>query len=125
MITWLRFNAVGIAGAVVQLAILWLLTRAGVHYLVATALAVEVALLHNFFWHTRWTWKGRDANLLRFHMANGLVSLLSNLALMRIFTGWFEIPPVPANLLAITLTSIVNFVLGDRWVFSPRGDVAP
>lgn len=120
MITWLRFNAVGIGGAVVQLALLWILTRVDVHYLVATALAVEAALLHNFFWHTRWTWKGRDASLLRFHLANGLVSIASNLLLMRIFTGGLHIPPMPANLMAITLTSVVNFVLGDRWVFSPR-----
>jgi len=119
--TWLRFNAVGIGGAALQLASLWFLTHSGVHYLWATALSVELALLHNYFWHTRWTWKGRDASILRFHLANGLVSLLSNLVLMRIFTGWLEIPAVPANFLAITLTSIVNFVLGDRWVFT-RGN---
>ncbi len=120
MIRWLRFNAVGMGGAVVQLSLLWILTRADVHYLLATALAVEAALLHNFFWHTRWTWKGRDASLLRFHLANGLVSIASNLLLMRIFTGWLNVPAVPANLLAITLTSAINFVLGDRWVFATR-----
>lgn len=120
MKTWLRFNAVGIAGAAVQVASLWLLTRLHVHYLLATALAVEAALLHNFYWHTRWTWKGRDASIVRFHLANGLVSVVSNLILMRIFTGWLGVPAVPANLLAITLTSMVNFVLGDRWVFSPN-----
>lgn len=120
MIAWLRFNAVGICGAVVQLASLWFLTRFGVHYLWATALSVEAALLHNFWWHTRWTWKGRDASLVRFHLANGLVSIVSNLILMRIFTGWLGVPAVPANLLAITLTSLFNFVLGDRWVFAER-----
>ncbi len=31
----------------------------GPHYLVATALAVEMAVLHNFFWHRRWTWADR------------------------------------------------------------------
>jgi putative flippase GtrA len=120
MKTWLRFNAVGIGGAAVQIACVWFLTDSGVHYLWATALAVEAALLHNFWWHTRWTWKGRNASLLRFHLANGLVSIISNLILMRIFTGGLGVPAVPANLLAITLTSVVNFVLGDRWVFSPR-----
>lgn len=119
MKVWLRFNAVGIGGAVVQLASLWFLTRFGVHYLWATALSVEAALLHNFWWHTRWTWKGRDASLLRFHLANGLVSIVSNLIWMRIFAGWVGV--VPANLLAIALTSVINFLLGERWVFlQPR-----
>jgi putative flippase GtrA len=121
MKTWLRFNAVGIGGAAVQVACLWFLTYSGVHYLWATALAVEAALLHNYFWHTRWTWKGREASLLRFHLANGLLSIVSNLIWMRIFTGWLDIPAVPANLLAITLTSVANFILGDRWVFATRG----
>jgi putative flippase GtrA len=118
VIRWLRFNAVGIAGAVVQLAVLALLTRVDVHYLVATAVAVEVAVLHNFYWHMRWTWRDRQPRLWRFHVANGLVSLVSNLVLMRLFTGGLEIPAVPANLAAIVLTSVVNFVLSDRWVFA-------
>ena len=100
-----------------QLTAIAILTRTSVHYLLATALGVEAAILHNFYWHTRWTWKDREPRLWRFHIANGAVSLLSNLVLMRIFTGWLGVPPVPANLGAITLTSLVNFVLGDRWVF--------
>jgi dolichol-phosphate mannosyltransferase len=117
---WLRFNAVGVSGAVVQLAAIALLTRLDVHYLAATALAVEAAILNNFFWHVRWTWRDRHPSLWRFHVANGLVSMLSNLVLMRAFTGWLGMPPVPANLLAIVLISFVNFYLGDRWVFAPR-----
>jgi len=119
VIRWLKFNAVGIAGAAIQVTLVWLLTRGGMHYLIATAIAVEVAILHNFYWHVRWTWKGRHPSLLRFHLANGLVSILSNLALMRLFTGGMGIGPVPANLAAISITSLANFLLGDRWVFLP------
>src|SRR5207245_237643 len=52
----LRFYTVGAAGIVVQLAALTFL-KSGLHldYLPATATAVEAALLHNFFWHERWT----------------------------------------------------------------------
>ena len=117
MIRWLKFGAVGAVGAAVQLALLALLVELGVHYLVATALAVEAAVLQNYYWHTLWTWRGRQGNLWRFHLANGLLSVLSNLIWMRVFTGWLEIPPVPANLVAIALTSTANFFLGDRWVF--------
>ena len=114
----MKFNAVGVLGAVVQLGVLTLLTRAGVHYLIATAIAVETAVLHNYFWHVRWTWRGRGGSLWRFHAANGAVSLLSNLVLMRLFTGRFGFPVVAANVLAIGITSVVNFLLGDRWVFA-------
>ena len=122
MIRWLRFNAVGILGAGVQVSVLALLTAAGLHYLLSTALAVETAVLHNYAWHRAWTWKdrpGRARELLRFHLANGLTSLASNLLLMSVLTGRLGLKPALANLIAITLTSLINFVLGDRWVF-PR-----
>ena len=115
MIRWMKFNAVGIAGAVVQLITLSLLVRAGVHYLIATTLGVEAAVLHNYFWHVRWTWRDREPSLLRFHLANGGMSIVSNLAWMWILSAW---PVVAANVVAITLTSVVNFLLGDRWAFA-------
>lgn len=117
---WLKFSAVGLIGLGVQLAVLALLTKLGMNYLAATAIAVEIALLHNYAWHRRWTWADRPAasgRLLRFHLANGLISLASNLVWMRVLTGAWGIPPVPANLVAIAATSLMNFALGDRWVF--------
>jgi putative flippase GtrA len=53
---WFKFNSVGAIGVGVQLAVLTLLAgQLGVNYLVATALAVETAVLHNFVWHEKWT----------------------------------------------------------------------
>ena len=120
MIRWAKFNAVGAIGVAVQLSVLATLIQLGTHYLLATALAVEAAVLQNYYWHTRWTWKGREGSLWRFHLANGLLSLISNLVWMRMFTGWLGIPPLPANLMAIALTSTANFLLGDRWVFARK-----
>jgi putative flippase GtrA len=122
MIRWMKFNAVGLAGVAVQLGVLQLLVKSGVHYLVATALAVEAAVLHNYFWHTRFTWPDRrgSGSIWRFHLANGLISLLGNLALMKMFTGWLGWPVLPANLLSITITSLLNFFAGDRWVFQRK-----
>ncbi len=123
MIRWFKFNAVGLAGVVVQLAALWLLTNLfGIPYLFATALAVEIALLHNFVWHERWTWRGLAAEdrwrrLARFHAANGFVSIGAN----TLFTFWFRqhfgLPLLSANLAAIAATSLLNFAVAAWWVF--------
>ena len=124
---WLKFSAVGLIGVGVQLGALAALTKLSVNYLVATAVAVEIALLHNYAWHRRWTWAGRNARsgrLLRFHLANGLVSLISNLVWMRVLTGGLGVPAVPANLAAITVTSLLNFALGERWVFTRSAEGA-
>ncbi|MBL8175887.1 MAG: GtrA family protein [Bryobacterales bacterium] len=121
---WLRFNAVGLAGIVVQLAVLTALRDAvGLHYLAATALAVETAVLHNFFWHWKWTWADRGApgrRLLHFQCTTGLVSVAGNVAGMSAFAGWFGMPLVAANLLAIACVYLFNFVVADRYVFRLR-----
>lgn len=124
---FVRFNSVGVAGFVLQIALLTVLVSLGVHYLIATALAVEAAVLHNFFWHERWTWADRPAGgrarlirLARFHALNGAVSLVGNLLLMRLFVGALGIPAIPANLLSVLACAAVNYFGSDRVVFARR-----
>ena len=121
---WLKFNLVGGLGIGVQLACLALL-RPWMHYLPATALAVELAVLHNFFWHERFTWKdrpgGRRERLLRFHLGNGLVSILGNVGLMWLLVGQFHMQHLlVANGMAIAICSLLNFALGEWFVFRVR-----
>jgi putative flippase GtrA len=53
---WAIFNGIGLLGVGVQLATLAvMINRLGMHYLAATAIAVEAAVLHNFFWQQRFT----------------------------------------------------------------------
>jgi putative flippase GtrA len=93
-------------------------------YLTATALAVEAAVLHNFVWHERWTWRdragssgGAAARLLRFNLSAGLVSILTNLGLMRWLVGTHHAPYLIANVASIAAGSVVNYFLSDALVF--------
>lgn len=120
---FVRFNAVGVIGFGVQLVVLALLLRGGMHYLPATALAVEAALLHNFGWHERWTWKdrlgerGRGWRLLRFHVVNGAVSLAGNLLLMPLLVDGAGLAVLPSNAIAGAACALVNFAGAERLVF--------
>ncbi len=133
---WLKFNLVGAIGIVVQLAALWVLTRAFYcNYLVATALAVETAVLHNFVWHQQFTWADRVqghwgeslVRLLQFNLTNGLVSIMGNVILMRVFVGGFHMHLLLANALSVATCSAANFAMSEMYVFrkikptSPRG----
>jgi putative flippase GtrA len=120
-----KFYAVGAIGIGVQLAALWLLRgQMGLHYLVATALAVEVAVMHNYAWHERWTWADRPASLperlrrlLRFHLSNGLLSLGGNLLLMRLLVGSLGMHYMLANAASIAAVAIANFLASEYFVF--------
>ena len=125
---WLKFNAVGAMGIGVQLAALTFYKEVfAMHYLTATVLAVETAVLHNFAWHERWTWRERTraapgrrslaGRLLRFNFSNGLVSILSNLVFMRLFVGYLGLHYLVASLISIAITSVANFLLSEMFVF--------
>ena len=126
LVRWGKFNLVGAIGMVFQLAALGLFNRlAPGHYLFSTAAAIELTLLHNFVWHLHFTWRDRQdsarfGQLLRFHLSNGVVSMLGNLALMRILVHGAHVPVLVANSIAILCCSIVNFSLGDHWAFAAR-----
>jgi putative flippase GtrA len=61
---------------------------AGGHYLVTSAAAIELTLLHNFVWHLHYTWE-------RAHL-----------------------PVIPSNCIAILCCSTLNFCLGNWWAFA-------
>jgi putative flippase GtrA len=125
---FVAFNAVGVIGFAVQLGLLALLVRGRMHYLAATAIAVEAAILHNFLWHERWTWADRAAGpgparlarLARFHVVNGSVSLAGNLLLMPLLVRVCGLPVVLANTAAVLACAAVNFCGADRLVFSRK-----
>lgn len=120
----LKFYTVGGLGILVQLTVLGLLKSFGWSYLAATAVAVEAAVIHNFLLHEFWTWRDRRGGLpafVRFNLTTGLASVVSNVVLMRLLVGsagfhWFT-----ANLIAVGLTAIANFLVSEYFVFrAPR-----
>lgn len=131
VLRWFKFNLVGAMGMAVQLAALALFNRwSDGHYLIATAAAIELTLLHNFAWHLRYTWRDRRdsstlSQLARFHLSNGMVSMFGNLALMRLLVEGAHLSVIPANAIAILTCSIVNFCLGNIWVFAAQPDAEP
>jgi dolichol-phosphate mannosyltransferase len=120
---WLKFTAVGGVGVVVQLIMLgFLKTELHLHDLLATGLAVEFTVLHNYVWHDRFTWVDRPPQkrflrALQFNFTTGLSSIGGNLALMALFVGSMHMGYLVANTLSIALCAAVNFLVSDRFVF--------
>jgi len=122
----MKFNLVGLIGIGVQLvALAFFRSVLRFGYLVAAALAVEAAVVHNFLWHEHFTWPERRTvgftewikRLTKFNVSNGLVSLAGNLVVMRALVGGLGMNYMVANLIAVATCSIVNFLLSDRLVF--------
>jgi putative flippase GtrA len=126
LLRWLKFNLVGGLGIAVQFAALFVMK--GIfhfNYLAATAVAVEAAVVHNFVWHEQFTWSDRVQTswrrslprFARFNLTTGAVSILGNLALMKVMVGYGGMNYMLANALAIILCSLANFLVSEQWVF--------
>lgn len=92
-----------------------------VRYLIATAIAVESAVLHNYVWHERFTWADRSGSeclgrLLKFNATTGAFSIAGNVIFSKLLVG-AGLGHLAANACAIGLCSVINFLLNDRLVF--------
>ena len=80
---WLRFNVIGIMGFMLQTGTLWTLVHwSGLPATVSVAIAVLVAVSHNFLWHERYTWRDRPRHerarrWLSFNMSTNIFSLFA------------------------------------------------
>ena len=125
-----RFNLVGALGAALQVLLFYLFMKCWrMPEAAAAAIAVEIVVLHNFFWHERFTWRDRrpgglrqrTIRLWRFHAANGLVSVVGNTALTYCLVQQLKSPALVSAVAAIALCAPVNFWIADRWVYGRTG----
>jgi putative flippase GtrA len=97
----------------------------GVNYLIATGLAVELAILHNFVWHELYTWREARATsaaavarrLLLFNASTAVVSIGGNVVLTVLLVEFLQVVPAFANALAVTVLSLANYTFARRLVF--------
>ena len=123
---WGVFNAVGVGGFVAQICAIALLTRyLGWPAFAATAVALELAALQNFFGHSRWTWHDRPPSgsrgwLRRYwrYQAAKTASLLVNLAITTAL-AYLGTPAEIANTVAVLACAIPNYLVSDRLIFRP------
>jgi dolichol-phosphate mannosyltransferase len=121
---FLRFGFVGLSGVFVDMAVLYLLHSAASPLGLAWGLtrskilASEVAILNNFFWNDRWTFKdlsGQQSSIgqwfkrfLKFNLIC-LLGLTLNVLILNLLFNVFGINEYVANFLAIVLVTVWNF----------------
>ena len=127
---FLKFGTVGASGTVINLGILYFaqehlfssIQQPEMRLNLSLVLAISFATINNFFWNRLWTWADRkqhyDRPILTQFGQYALACWLSIL-LQAVFTNVFapHFYYLIANLIAIALTSILNFVVNDIWTF--------
>ena len=136
MVRWrfIKFGAVGASGTVINIAVLYacqeflLLQIADFHARLnySIAIAITLATISNFYFNRRLTWRDRQVEaspsvLVLFfkYVAAAGVSIAIQSVMTKSLSIYLHY--IVANLLAIGVSSIFNFVANDRLTFRRSG----
>ena len=116
-----KFAAVGALGVLLNTAALYLLYEwLHLPLLVASAMAIELAVVNNYLLNDHWTFASHSRSVRRFVRFNvsSLGGVAINLAAVALLTaaGWHVLA---ADLVGIAAGFVVNFVLSSAWVWTP------
>jgi putative flippase GtrA len=127
---FIKFGIVGASGVVVNLAALYVgqeilfneVTQETLRLNLSLSLAIFVATISNFFWNRRWTWQDRKAQrsvpvIVQFgqYALACWVGIAVQFGLTNLFALFLHY--LMANLLAVVIASVFNFVANDFWTF--------
>jgi len=120
---FLRFGLVGLSGVFVNMGFLWFLTEiVGLYYLASSIVAVEASIISNFILNNAWTFRDRSRGIIRLSAlfrynlvcVGAIAGSTTILYLLTTYAGFYYLL---ANLLAITVTSLWNFVMNMSWTW--------
>ena len=117
---FVKFSIVGASGVVVNSVALFILhDLLDLSLLVASPIAVELAILNNFVWNNFWTFRTRGvqpARLAKFNLVSlgGLVITTGVLYVLVEYAGLYYLL---ANLFAIGVAMSWNFVVNFLWTW--------
>lgn len=120
-----RFACVGALGvAVNSFSLLWLHEGIGLPYLLAGVLAIELAIIHNFFLNEFWTFRSRRRGLsgtawfrlAKFQLVS-LSGMVINLAILALLRGLIHLPLLLSNLVGIAAAAVYNYVPNKLWTW--------
>jgi putative flippase GtrA len=117
----IKFCAVGASGYVVNLCVFALCVGVlDLHHLVAATAAFAVAVLNNFWWNRRWTFRARDGHAgfqaARFFTVS-VAAFLFAAAILEVLVSVAGVPDVAAQAISIVAATPLNFIGNKMWSF--------
>ncbi len=116
------YLVVGAGATVVEWVVFYLLdVKAGLHYIVATALAFAVSTLANWVLGRLLVFKKGDAKGLLHELAAiygiSIVGLLMNIGIMWICIECFKLSDMVAKIIATIIVFAANFAVRKFWIY--------
>jgi dolichol-phosphate mannosyltransferase len=123
---FIKFAVVGGSGVVVNMGLLFLLTRLlSVRLEIASPIAIEISILTNFTLNNLWTFKKRGTHvpfwsrIFRYHLVTGLAGVVNYLVLLLLVNS-FGLHDMISNLIGILIGTFITYTLNSLWTWNVR-----
>ena len=74
---FIKFSAVGVTNTLVDFIVFWLLTHAGMNYMLSQVFSYSAGILNSYIWNSKWTFKKERSHSLKTVLMFFLVNVLS------------------------------------------------
>jgi len=122
-----KFSLVGLSGVLVNSIIYVILVKSGFSVSFAFVTATIVAMLNNFIWNNRFTWKHIKSDKLWFRIAKFTVVSLTGLCISSLSVSaahhWLGFHYMLAGFSGIVVSTGWNFVFHNMWTFKSNDAV--
>ncbi len=125
MVRFLKFLAVGGTGILINMGVLYALTEgAGWYYLLSSVIAIETAILSNFFLNDHFTFSSlvsgssekKRIRLLKYNLVS-LGGMAFNVGLLWLFTSVFGVYYLISNLIGIVSVTVLRYLVHLNWTW--------
>jgi len=107
----IRFLLVGCCSTIISYSTFLIFLRIfGLYYLISNVAGFILSVGFSYYCNQRWTFDSKGSKHFTKYISFYLVSLVLGSILLRIFVEFFGLIPEIANLLAIAITTCVNFL---------------
>ncbi len=121
---FILFCFVGGMNSLISYGVYALLVVLGMYYTAANLLGDIAGGVNSYLWNSRWVFRNAERrtsrSLPRFVVTFVLFCVLSYL-LMWLLVDFFGIPKLLAKIVALPITTLVNFFMNKLWAFKKRG----
>ncbi len=125
---FIKFALVGASGVLINMALLYTLTRAAhVKLELAAPIAIETSIIWNMLLNELWTFRGRTTatrfaqRLFRFHVVSAFAATINYLLLLALVRG-LRMHDMLANLVGIAAGMVFNYAFNSLWTWRRTGD---
>lgn len=125
IIRFVKFGVVGGSGVVVNMFLLWFCKeQLNLPLTISSLIAIAASIFTNFILNNYWTWKENSETnkysfinrLWRYYLSASVAAVVNYVTLI-LLSEYVGIHYLISNLIGIGLGTVINFGLGEFWVF--------